>query len=325
MAKPGFASEADSVNARHPMLSPSSSSNRVNRAPRSRSRQTSPSAVLALLSAAYASPLAANGYPLEPSETALPFLYPPFIHRTDPSLAKRSPEASTSTAAATNATPTPPPPLPDCQQDGYKLPDKYVLGDDNRWHKTQWSLYGSVYCRVSLKRFLLRPRSSSCPLKLSPVAFCSRARVPHLLQSQSQTRCKMTLMTHQGQVLRVTLPHRRTNSTLRPCQPVGATFISPTPITAPPSSSLYPSLSRPSSSFSFLSSFGDVNIHPNGIQKRKAARPQISRTTIAFVVSEMPKLHKGNGSKLRVDGEVTYDSLLVVGEQIGHLPRLRAM
>lgn len=165
---------------------------------------------------------------------------------------------------------------------------------------------------------------SPCPLKLSPVAFCS-SRVPHLLQSQSQTRCKMTLKTHRGQVVRDIPPHRRTNSTLRPCQPVGVTFITPAPIIAPPSSSLYPSLSRPSSSFSFLSSSGDVNIHPNGIQKRKAAGPRISRTTTAFAVSEMLKLRKGNGIKLRVDGEVTYDFLLVVGEQIGHLPRLRAM
>lgn len=156
MAKPEPASLAaapHSVNARHPMPSPSSSSNRnrLHRALRSRPRQTSPSAVLALLSAAYASPLAARGYPLEPSETALPFLYPPFIHRTDLSLAKRSADASTSTStAAASSTPTPPPTLPpECPQDEYKLPDKYVLGDDNRWHKTQWSLYGSFYCRVS--------------------------------------------------------------------------------------------------------------------------------------------------------------------------------
>jgi hypothetical protein len=157
MAKPEFGSlpapaPASNSSARHPTPSPSRASNRVNRAPRSRPRRhPSPPAFLALLSAVSASPLAAHGYPLEPSETALPFLYPPFLYPTltPPSLAKRAPDPSTSTAAS-STTPTPPAPPSGCPQDEYRLPDKYAQGDDGRWHKTQWSLYGSIYCPVSL-------------------------------------------------------------------------------------------------------------------------------------------------------------------------------
>lgn len=153
-AKPGFASlpargsNTDSF-TRHLTASPSRPSNRPNRAPRSRSRYSpSASALLALLATVSASPSVAHAYPLEPPQTALPFLYPPFLQHSTPSLEKRSPTPSTSNPAP-STTPTPPSSPSGCSQDGSNMPDKYVMGDDGRWHKTDWSLYGSTYCPVS--------------------------------------------------------------------------------------------------------------------------------------------------------------------------------
>jgi hypothetical protein len=156
MAKPAFSlpapAPASNSSTRHPIPSPSRASHRVNRVRRSRRRHPSPPTVLALLSAVSVFPLAAHGYPLEPSETALPFLYPRFLNPTPPQplLAKRAPDPPTSTPASSTTTAIPPGPPVGCPQDEYRLPDKYVLGDDGLWHKTPWSLYGSIYCPVSL-------------------------------------------------------------------------------------------------------------------------------------------------------------------------------
>ena len=151
-AKPEFASllargsNTDS-STRHPIASPSRPPNRVNLTPRSRSRYSA-SALLALLATVSASSSLAHAYPLEPPQTALPFLYPPFLRQSTPSLEKRSPTPSTSNPAP-STTPTPPSSPSGCPQDGSNMPDKYTLGDDGRWHKTDWSLYGSTYCPVS--------------------------------------------------------------------------------------------------------------------------------------------------------------------------------
>jgi|SRR5712672_3327349 len=139
MAKPDFASL--SASSSFTVRLPSSPSNRVNRVPRSRPRP-SPQGILALLATVSASPLSAHAYPLEPPATPLPFLYPPFVFEPTHSITKRSPTASPS-----DPTPSTTPPL-ECQQER-SLPDKYVLGDDGRWHKEAWSLHGSAYCPVS--------------------------------------------------------------------------------------------------------------------------------------------------------------------------------
>ncbi|KAH9964150.1 hypothetical protein BC827DRAFT_1265959 [Russula dissimulans] len=139
MAKPDFASLPASSSFTPP--SPSSPSNRVNRIPRSRPR---PSArgILTLLATLSASPLSAHAHPVDSPATPLPFLYPPFTLEPTRSITKRSPTTSSANPAASATPPS------ECQQER-SLPDKYVLGDDGRWHKTPWSLYGSSYCPVS--------------------------------------------------------------------------------------------------------------------------------------------------------------------------------
>ncbi|KAH8987387.1 hypothetical protein EDB86DRAFT_2187619 [Lactarius hatsudake] len=105
-------------------------------------RRRSPPCIVAFLATISASPFSANAYPLDPPQTALPFLYPPFIRQPTPSVAKRSLPSSSDAATST------PPPVPPagCDQERSNLPDKYVLGDDGYWHKTKWSLYGSSQC-----------------------------------------------------------------------------------------------------------------------------------------------------------------------------------
>lgn len=143
---------SSSTSTRRLKASPSASSHPLNRCSRSRPAR---SRLLPLLAAISATPLSIHAYPLDPTETSLPFLYPPFLHQPTP-LAKRSVTPSTLNAAtASGSTPSPPPaPSSGCQYDkgnlpDKNLPDKYVLGDDGRWHKVTWSLYGSVNCPVS--------------------------------------------------------------------------------------------------------------------------------------------------------------------------------
>ncbi|KAI9455912.1 hypothetical protein BJY52DRAFT_614119 [Lactarius psammicola] len=115
-------------------------SNPLGHSPRSRRRRSTPS-IVALLATISASPPSVHAHPLDPPGTALPFLYPPSIHKPTPPVAKRS--IPPSSDATTN---TPPPTPPSCNQERSNLPDKYVLGDDGYWHKTKWSLYGSSQC-----------------------------------------------------------------------------------------------------------------------------------------------------------------------------------
>jgi hypothetical protein len=178
-AKPGLASSpipAPDSSTRHP----SSSSNRANRASRSRPRYSSPSAVIGLLATLSASPLSATGYPLEPSETALPFLYPSFFAQATPTFARRSEDPSASDTPS-STTPTPPTPPSGCPQDLSILPDNYVLGDDGLWHKNRWSLYGSVYCPVCKPPLVPRLVMSAEIFVLSSL----RDRVPHLRRLQT--------------------------------------------------------------------------------------------------------------------------------------------
>lgn len=149
MAKPSIDSlppaSSSSTSSRRPNPSPSFSSRPLNRSSRSR---PAPSRILPLLAAVSATPLAIHAYPIEPTQTSLPFLYPSFLAQPIP-LAKRANTFSTLDAATSTASPPPPAPSSGCQYDRGNLPDKYVLGEDGLWHKTQWSLYGSANCPVS--------------------------------------------------------------------------------------------------------------------------------------------------------------------------------
>ena len=149
MAKPTLdslrpAASSSTSTTRRPNPSPSVSSHPLNRCSRSRPAR---SRILPLLAAISATPLSIHAYPLDPTQTSLPFLYPPFLHQPAP-LAKRSDTPSTLDATTPTGSP-PPAPSFGCQYDRGNLPDKYVLGDDGLWHKTQWSLYDSAKCPVS--------------------------------------------------------------------------------------------------------------------------------------------------------------------------------
>ena len=139
--RPTASSSSSTSTTRRPNASPSVSSHPLNRCSRSRPAR---SHILPLLAALSATPLAIHAYPLDPTQTSLPFLYPPFLHQPTP-LAKRSDTPSTTTPTGS---PSPAPSFR-CHYDRGNLPDKYVVGDDGLWHKTQWSLYGSANCPVS--------------------------------------------------------------------------------------------------------------------------------------------------------------------------------
>jgi hypothetical protein len=164
MAKPRLDSlrpaASSSTSTRRLNASPSVSSYPVNRSSRSR---PSRSHILPLLAAISATPLSIHAYPLDPTQTSLPFLYPPFLHQGTP-LVKRSVTPSTLNAA----TPTGSPPAASssgCQYVRDTLPDKYAVGDDGLWHKTTWTLYGSANCPVSEREPLYVPPRPSRLLK----------------------------------------------------------------------------------------------------------------------------------------------------------------
>lgn len=148
MAKPRLDSlrpaASSSASTRRLKASTSVSSHPPNRSPRSRPAR---SRILPFLAALSATPLSIYAYPLDPTETSLPFLYPPFLHQPAP-LAKRSVTPSTLNAATPSGSP-PPASSSGCQFDKADLPDKYVVGEDGLWRKTHWSLYGSANCPVS--------------------------------------------------------------------------------------------------------------------------------------------------------------------------------
>lgn len=103
--------------------------------------------ILALLATVSASPfpLPAYAHSSDPPETALPFLYPPFVLQPTPTIAKRSIGSATHVSIITAA-----PPIPSSSlRERLDLPDKYVSGSDGYWHKTKWSLYGSAQSFVS--------------------------------------------------------------------------------------------------------------------------------------------------------------------------------
>ncbi|KAF8506518.1 hypothetical protein F5888DRAFT_2735 [Russula emetica] len=155
MAKPTLDSlrpaASSSTSTRRPNPSPSVSSYPLNRSSRSRPTR---SRILPLLAAISAAPLSIHAYPLDPTQTSLPFLYPSFLHQPTP-FVKRSDTSSTLNAP----TPTGSSPAPSlaCKYDRGELPDKYVVGGDGLWHKTIWSLYGSA-------------NSANCPILCSPTA-----------------------------------------------------------------------------------------------------------------------------------------------------------
>lgn len=107
---------------------------------RPRRRRSPLVAFLATLSAA---PFSVHAHPLDPPQTALPFLYPSLALHPTPPVAKRSLPLPRSDAT-TSTSPSQPPTK--CTKD---MPDKYILGDDGYWHKTKWSLYGLSQCPVS--------------------------------------------------------------------------------------------------------------------------------------------------------------------------------
>lgn len=125
---------------------------------RSRRRRSPPGSIVAFLATLSASHFSVHAHPLDPSQTALPFLYPSFIQQPTPSVAKRSLPSSSD---ATTSTLPPSPPPSKCNFEQIGMPDKYVLGDDGYWYKTEWSLYGSTQCPVSNPSPFLRPRFKS--------------------------------------------------------------------------------------------------------------------------------------------------------------------
>ena len=221
MAKPRLDSlrpaASSSTSSRRLKSSPAVSSHPLNRSSRSR---PSRSHILSLLAAISATPLSIHAYPLDPTETSLPFLYPPFLHQAAP-LAKRSGSPSTLNAATPTGSPPPAPSLV-CQYERDILPDKYVVGDDGSWHKAPWSLYGCVNCPVSERP----PFPSLCGLK-SFLLFLQRLRV---FQQQIATS-----------VIREEEVHLLMSLTFRPYQPVGLPLESVVRPTTVPSSFLpYP-------------------------------------------------------------------------------------
>ncbi|KAI0275263.1 hypothetical protein BC834DRAFT_851997 [Gloeopeniophorella convolvens] len=104
-----------------------------------RTRHAPPSHLFTLFATICASSNYTHAHPLDHPRPELPFLYPPSVlpptPRSDP-------------LPPSDATTSPPPQTPPlaCRQERPNLPDKYVLGDDGLWHKTEWSLYGSTNC-----------------------------------------------------------------------------------------------------------------------------------------------------------------------------------
>jgi hypothetical protein len=150
MAKTNCRSVAGPSSSPHPydFLIPSCppSPNPLRHSLRSRRRRSPPGSIVAFLATLSLSQFSVHAHPLDPPQTALPFLYPSFIHQPTPSVAKRSPPSSSD---ATTSTPSPSPLPSKCNPEQIVMPDKYVLGDDGYWYKTEWSLYGSTQCPVS--------------------------------------------------------------------------------------------------------------------------------------------------------------------------------
>ena len=139
------------------ILTPPPPLNPTRHSPRPRRRRSRP-CIFTFLATLSASHFSAHAHPLDPPQTALPFLYPPFTHSPTPSVAKRSLPSSTDATSSI-------PPLPShsrCTQEQVDMPDKYVLGEDGYWHKTEWSLYGSTQCPVSKSFF---PPIAKAPLQ----------------------------------------------------------------------------------------------------------------------------------------------------------------
>jgi hypothetical protein len=227
MAKPTLDSlrpaASSSTSTRRLNPSPSVSSHPLNRCPRSRPAR---SHILPLLAALSAVPLSIHAYPLDPTQTSLPFLYPPFLYQPTP-LAKRSVPPSTPDAA-TPTTSSPPAPSYGCQYDKGNLPDKYVVGDDGLWYKTKWSLYGSVNCPVSeLNPFYVRAPS-----------LCGLKSFRRLRVCQQQIT---TSVTQEEETPLLPRPHLLMTLTSRPYQPVGLPLKSILlPAVVPPSFLPYP-------------------------------------------------------------------------------------
>lgn len=179
------------------ILSPPPPPNPTRHSLRSR-RRRSPPGIFAFLATLSASHFSVHAHPLDPPQPALPFLYPPFVHSPTPSVAKRSLPSSTDATTST-------PPLPSysrCTQEQADMPDKYVLGEDGYWHKTEWSLYGSTQCPVS--------KSFPSPISWAPLqthlnSLKNRVLVllpllqDKILTSQMTRRRLATLMCHRYQ------------------------------------------------------------------------------------------------------------------------------
>jgi hypothetical protein len=142
MAKPELPCPVGSSSSPQPSLPPF----KRTKPPRSRRPYSSPG-ILALLATISASSVPTYAHPLDPPETSLPFLYPPFILQPKPTpfLAKRSVTPTTDIPTST-ATPSP---SPGCIPGHTRVPDEYAPGGDGLWYKTEWSLYGTSQCPVS--------------------------------------------------------------------------------------------------------------------------------------------------------------------------------
>lgn len=107
------------------------------------------SSLLAFLATVVASTPSVDGYPLYPESSPPDFLCPFLIAQDPPPLPKSrrslkrdlgDDEPSLKYFARV-------------ERNGF-VPDKYVQGEDGRWRKSTWSLYGSTYCKVRTHPYL---------------------------------------------------------------------------------------------------------------------------------------------------------------------------
>ncbi|KAI0066498.1 hypothetical protein BV25DRAFT_1390753 [Artomyces pyxidatus] len=151
-------------NSRPPAAGPSSLSTtrpadrRRRRIAQQRSRSAPSSGIFALVATVWSTGV--DGHPVDPSHTALPFLYP-FID-TEPASPAHPRSDGFHILDDILPPPSDTPPVvttPACLQERSNLPDKYVQGSDGLWRKTtEWSLYGSTDCSGSCS-----PTATSLP------------------------------------------------------------------------------------------------------------------------------------------------------------------
>lgn len=156
MAKPKLPSPSEhsatsSTNTRHSSTSNKTSYSRPgSHRHRSKAGSAPSSSLLAILATVAASTTSADGLPI-PSYAQPPDFLCPFLFTQD-STKPSKPRRNITKRDLPEAIPADY--FSRLQRSGF-VPDKYVQGDDGRWRKSNWSLYGSAYCKVS--KFFFTP------------------------------------------------------------------------------------------------------------------------------------------------------------------------